>query len=107
MKRFDSAAEKTRLIENARMNEDWALMLSDGTIGNLFDVIAESNNEKSRYMEFLYGEKKWKTARLMTSLQADGDLIGYKRKLPESAIGYVIVSTSDAEGNNRIENYDS
>ena len=34
MKRFDSAAEKTRLIENARMNEDWALMLSDGTIGN-------------------------------------------------------------------------
>lgn len=107
MKRFDTEAEKTRLIENARMHEDWALMLSDGTIGNLFDVIAESNNEKSRYMEFLYGEKKWKTARLMTSLQADGDLIGYKRQLPESAIGYVIVSTSDAEGNNRLENYGS
>lgn len=89
------------------MNENWALMLSDGTIGNLFDVIAEANNEKSRYMEFLYGEKKWKTARLMTSLQADGDLIGYKRQLPESAIGYVVVSTSDAEGNNRLENYGS
>lgn len=89
------------------MNEDWALMLSDGTIGNLIDVIAESKNEDARYMEFLYGEKKWKTARLMSSLQANGDLIGYKRHLPESAIGYVIVAHSDDEGNNRLENYGS
>ena len=89
------------------MNEDWAMMLSDGTIGNLFDVIAESKNESSRYMEFLYGEKKWKTARLMSSLQADGDLIGYKRHLPESAIGYVIVAHTDDNGNNRLENYGS
>lgn len=95
------------MIERARMNEDWALMLSDGTIGNLLDTIAEGRNEDSRYMEFLYGEKKWKTARLMSSLQAEGDLIGYKRQLPESAIGYIVVSHTDDEGNNRLENFGS
>lgn len=85
------------------MKSDWALILGNGTIGNLIDTIAESEAELARYSEVELMEKKWKTAMNMSSLQANADLISYKRQLPKSAIGYVVVSHTDEEGNNRLQ----
>lgn len=107
MKRFDSEANLARMIERIRMDENWALILSDGTIASLLSAIAEGRAEDSRYMEYLLGEKKWKTAMNYSSLIAQSDLIGYKRQLPQSAIGYIIVSHTDEDGQNRLENYGS
>ncbi len=104
-KRFDTESNKARMIADLRMKNDWALILGNGTIGNLLDVIAESRAEDARYMEYLLGEKKWKTAMNMSSLQSNADLISYKRQLPKSAIGYVIVSHTDPVGNDRLQYY--
>lgn len=87
------------------MNSDWALILGNGTVGNLIDTIAESEAELARYSEYELMEKKWKTAMNMSSLQANADLISYKRQLPKSAIGYVVVSHTDEEGNDRLQYY--
>lgn len=105
MKRFDFESVKSRMIANLRMKSDWALILGNGTVGNLIDTIAESEAELARYNEFLLGEKKWKTAMNMSSLQANADLISYKRQLPKSAIGYVVVSHTDESNNNRLQYY--
>lgn len=105
MKRFDSAAIKARMIERLRISEEWALLLGDGTFGNLIDTIAEGRAEDARYMEYLLGEKKWKTAMNLSSLQSMADLIGYKRQLPQSSTGYIIVSHTDIEGVDRLANY--
>ena len=91
------------MIASLRMKSDWALILGNGTIGNLIDTIAESEAELARYSEVELMEKKWKTAMNMSSLQANADLISYKRQLPKSAIGYVVVSHTDEEGNNRLQ----
>lgn len=91
------------MIASLRMKSDWALILGNGTIGNLIDTIAESEAELARFSEFELMEKKWKTAMNMSSLQANADLISYKRQLPKSAIGYVVVSHTDEEGNNRLQ----
>ena len=104
-KRFDTESSKARMIADLRMKNDWALILGNGTIGNLLDVVAESRAEDARYMEYLLGEKKWKTAMNMSSLQSNADLISYKRQLPKSAIGYVIVSHTDPVGNDRLQYY--
>lgn len=93
------------MIASLRMNSDWALILGNGTVGNLIDTIAESEAELARYSEYELMEKKWKTAMNMSSLQANADLISYKRQLPKSAIGYVVVSHTDEEGNDRLQYY--
>lgn len=41
----------------------------------------------------------------MSAITHQTDLIAYKRKLPKSAIGYVIVSHTDKDGVNRLQNY--
>lgn len=104
-KRFDFESIKARMIASLRMKSDWALILGNGTVGNLIDTISESESELARYLEFALGEKKWKTAMNMSSLQSNADLISYKRQLPKSAIGYVIVSHTDEEGNDRLQYY--
>lgn len=107
MKRFTPDAVKNRMMANLRVKEDWAMLVNNGTASNLLDVMAEDKNETARYMEYLYLEKFWNTAQNYSSLQAQGKLIGYKRRLPISAIGTVIVSHSDEQGNNRLENIGS
>ena len=87
------------------VHEDWATILGQGTIGNLLTTIAEGNAELARYLEYLYQEKKWRNARNMSSLTHLADLIAYKRALPKSAIGFVIVSHSDINGISRLSNY--
>lgn len=104
-KRFDFESIKARMLEGLRKKSDWALILGNGTVGNLIDVIAESNAEDARYLEHLFRETKWETAQNLSSLQAQGNLISYKRQLPSSAIGYVIMSHTDNEGKNRLANY--
>lgn len=105
MKRFTPDAIKARMIERLRVSEDWAPILQEGTVGNLIDTIAEGNAELARYEEYLLGEKKWKTAMNFSSLQSQSDLIGYKRRLPQSSIGYIVVSHTDDNGKNRLANY--
>lgn len=107
MKRFTPEASKTRMMSNLRVNEDWSMLVNNGTISNLLDVVAEGKNELARYMEYLYLEKFWKTSQNFTSKLAQGKLIGYKRRLPVSAIGTVVVSHSDINGNNRLMNLGS
>jgi hypothetical protein len=85
--------------------EEWSTVLNVGVIGNLINVIAEGNAEIARYLEYLYQEKKWRNARNMTSLMHSADLIAYKRQLPKSAIGYVVVSHNDINGIERLPNF--
>lgn len=106
-KRFDSESKLNRMLAGLRKDANWPLILQKGTIGQLLHTIAESGAEDARYMEYLYGEKKWKTAMNMSSLMAQGDLLSYKRQLPNSAVGYVIVSHTDAEGKDRLSYYGS
>jgi len=43
----------------------------------------------------------------MSSLTHQADLIGYKRQLPKSSIGHVVVSHTDVEGKERLGNFGS
>ena len=105
MKRFDPVSIKNRMIQRLQVQEDWANILGVGVIGSLVDVISEGNAELVRYLEYLYNEKKWRNARNMSSLTHLADLISYKRSLPKSAIGHVIVSHTDINGVERLPNY--
>ena len=107
MKRFDTESKLARMLTGLRKDSNWPLILQKGTIGNVLKAIAESGAEDDRYMEQLYREKKWKTAMDFSSLEAQGDLISYKRQLPNSAIGYIVVSHTDAEGKDRLSYYGS
>lgn len=106
-KRFDTESNLARMLAGLRKDANWPLILQKGTVGQLLNVISESRAEDARYMEYLYGEKKWKTAMNISSLMAQGDLLSYKRQLPNSAIGYVIVSHTDEEGKDRLSYYGS
>lgn len=105
MKRFDFEAIRLRMLARLQVKSEWSNILGVGTISSLIDVIAEGEAEIARYLEYLYQEKKWRNARNMSSLTHLTDLISYKRQLPKSAIGYVIVSHSDINGIQRLPNY--
>ena len=107
MKRFDTQAVADRLRQRLRVKEEWANVLREGTVGNLIDTLADGEAEIVRYLEYLFLEKKWKTARNITSLTSMGDLIGRKRNMAVSSVGYVLVSHTDPERNMRLPNYGS
>ena len=79
------------------MNE-WSQIMPQGTIDNLLKAWAEMGNEYARYLEYLYQEKKFKNARNMSSVTHMTDLIGFKRSLPKSAVGYIVISHTDKNG---------
>lgn len=58
----------------------------------------------ARYAEYLLGEKKWKTAQNMSSLNTQVGLIGRKSHRKRSAISYLTVTHTDPEGVERLEN---
>jgi hypothetical protein len=93
------------MLSRLQVEENWANILGVSTISNLIDVIADGEAELARYLEYLYQEKKWRNARNMSSITHQTDLISYKRQLPKSAIGYVIVSHTDINGIQRLPNY--
>lgn len=105
MKRFDYESVKSRLIARAKINADSATILDDSAFNNVLDVFSEGISEAARYLEYNTMEKKWTNAQNMPSLTHMGKLIGRKRKRPVSSIGYVVVSHTDANGNNRLANY--
>lgn len=86
------------------MNE-WSQIMPQGTIDNLLKAWAEMGNEYARYLEYLYQEKKFKNARNMSSVTHMTDLIGFKRSLPKSAVGYIVISHTDKNGKNRLQNF--
>ena len=53
MKRFDQEAIKKRLIDRLRVKEEWAMLVEDGTIYNIIDVVSEGLAENARYLEYL------------------------------------------------------
>ena len=59
MKRFDQEAIKKRLIDRLRVKEEWAMLVEDGTIYNIIDVVSEGLAENARYLEYLLNEKKY------------------------------------------------
>lgn len=105
MKRFEYDAIKARLVQRMKMNSEYATILDDGAFTNLMDVFCEGLSETDRYIEYALLEKKWNTARNISSLTSMGELIGRKRNRPKSAMGYIVVSHTDANGNNRLANY--
>ena len=107
MKRFTHDAISARLKDRMIMNSDSATILDDGAFMNLMDVFCEGLSEVARYAEYRSLENKWQTAHNMSSLQTMGNLIGRKRQRAKSAIGYVIVSHTDADGVERLSNYGS
>lgn len=107
MKRFDSEAILNRMLERVRVSEKWAMILNNGTVASLLKTTSEGFAELARYFEFCLNEKKWKSAMNISSLMHQADMISYKRQLPQSAIGFVIVSHSDDNGENRLANLGS
>lgn len=87
------------------MLNEWAQIASNGTISNLLKVFAEGGAEFVRYLEYLYQEKKFKNSRNISSVTSQTDLIAYKRQLPKSAVGYIVVAPTDKDGKNRLANY--
>ena len=58
-------------------------------------------------MEYLLQEKKWRTARNITSLTHQADAISRKRGRAVSAVGFIVVSHTDENGVPRLPNYGS
>jgi hypothetical protein len=105
MQRFDTKSNLDRLIQRAQANNAWSQIIEQGAIGGVFSSIAEGENELARYLEYLFNEKKWKTARNISSLSHSASMISYKRSRPKSALGYVLVSHTDIMGQSRLPNY--
>lgn len=105
MKRFDKESNKLRLGQRFSIHNKWSRAAEDGTIDSLFDVFSEAGAEFVRYLEHLYQEKKFRNARDITSITHMTDLVAYKRCLPRSSAGFVIVSHTDPEGVDRLSNY--
>jgi len=107
VKRFDTKSILDRLIQRAQVKEEWSKIIEQGAVGSTFAAYAEGGNELARYMEYLLQEKKWKTARNMTSLTHQADAISRKRERATSAIGYIIVSHTDDDGRERLSSFGS
>ena len=107
MKRFDFDASKARMMQRARIHLDWAKLMENGTFSCILDGQAESISELSRYLEYCTLEKKWDTAQNTSSRLHMTDMLGYKPNRPVSSTGYIVVSHTDAEGNNRLKNLGS
>jgi len=105
MKRFDSEAIKSRLLDRMRVKLNWALVSENGTLSALLDSFADGHAEIARYVEYALAEKKWTTAQNITSLTTQVGLIGRKPHRQRSAISHVIVSHTDENGSNRLQNF--
>ena len=105
MKRFDSESIYYRIKQRLEVMNEWSQVIPNGTISSILKAWSETGAEYSRYLEYLYQEKKYLNARNLSSITHMTDLVGYKRNLPKSAIGYVIVTHTDKNGVNRLENY--
>ena len=104
-KRFDVVGNRQRLSQRLSVHNKWSQAAEDGTISSLLDVFSEEENEIARYLEHLYQEKKFRNARDIRAITHMTDLIGYKRCLPKSSVGFVVISHTDPDGVDRLSNY--
>ncbi len=105
MNRFDSAANYDRLKKRLSKHLNGSQIADNGTIDAVLKATSEVDAEYIRYLEYLYQETKLKNCRNISSVTHLTDLVAYKRQLPKSAIGYVIISHTDLEGKNRLQNF--
>ena len=105
IKRFDSESNYYRTKQRLEVMNEWSQVIPNGTISSLLKTWSEMENELARYLEYLYQEKKYNNARNLSSITHLTDLVSYKRNLPKSAVGYIIVSHTDKDGKNRLNNY--
>lgn len=107
MKRFDSEGSFERQIDNLEKNsQNWKNISAsrNGPLVELVKAQAESFNAASGYMEYLLAEKKWDTARNLTSLMHMARVLNKKANRKVSARGYALVSHTDVNGVNRLAN---
>lgn len=105
IKRFDSESIYYRIKPRLEVMNEWSQIIPNGTISSILKTWSEMGNEFARYLEYLYQEKKYQNARNLSSITHMTDLVAYKRNLPKSAVGYVIISHTDKDGVNRLNNY--
>lgn len=82
----------------------WRNIQVGGATHQLIEAHAESNAEIARYGEYLLQELKWDTSRNFPSTKHMAKLVSKKLNRKHSAVGTIIVSHSDLEGNTRFTN---
>lgn len=104
MKRFDQDAIVLRKIEYLQNYDEWKNIQRDGALYHLVEAEAEAEAELARYIEYCLQELKWDTSRNYSSTKHMARLVSKKLDRKHSAVGSIIVSHTDPEGNNRINN---
>lgn len=103
MQRFDSESSYLRQKSNLEKHYDhWKNIPQYGAVDELLRNQAESFNEVARYGETLLQEKKWDTSLNYSSIAHQAKMVSKKFNRKVSARGYVLVSHTDTEGNNRL-----
>ena len=107
MKRFDSESNNQRNRQRLNIHNKWSQIVDKGAVSSLIETFGEAEAELARYLEHLYQEKKFKNARDIRAVTHMTDLIGYKRELPKSSVGFVVVSHTDLSGVDRLSGFGS
>lgn len=92
MKQFDSVSINARMIEKLSQNPDWKAIINDSVVASILKTNAEAAAELARYMEYLFTESKWDTARNISSITAAAGQLGYRRARKRSAFGSIYIS---------------
>lgn len=96
MKQFDSASILFRMLSDLSQNPNWKAIANDSVVAAVLKTCAERNAETARYMEYLFGEGKWDTARNLSSVTAGAGQLGYKPARKRSAAGELYISADPA-----------
>ena len=104
LKRFDQDAIVLRKIKYLQNYDEWKNIQRDGALYHIIEAEAEAEAELARYIEYSLQELKWDTARNYSSVKHMARLVSKKLDRKHSAVGSIIVSHSDPEGNQRILN---
>lgn len=104
IKRFDPEAITERELAVLQKKSKWKNVQVGGAVHQLIETHAESNAEIARYGEYLLQELKWDTSRNFPSTKHMAKLVSKKLNRKHSAVGTIIVSHSDLEGNTRFSN---
>lgn len=96
MKQFDSASIFSRTLADLASNPNWKAIASDSVLSATLQAQAERNAELARYMEFLFSESKWDTARNLSSVAAAAGQFGYRPARKRSAAGEIYLSADPA-----------
>lgn len=96
MKQFDSSSILSRMLTDLAANPNWKAIANDSVVAAVLKTCAERNAETARYMEQLFSESKWDTARNLSSITAAAGQLGYKPARKRSAAGEIYISADPA-----------